>query len=221
MAKWTIEIVNGGDQARSYALLADSPEVTLEGAPVPVLPAVCASFDYVESGQPRSVTFSEAVQALVDFPTTVEVDRVVIRAFAVPVDPIARDLVTITQMENDGHGVRGFARKTTPGAAEPGCFAIHGQVDFPRETATAMGMAKLINSKAPVPAAVFAGQPHVTYQIRPKPVFHLIEGRYVVGKLLDLAHKAGAIIDFTGRDQAKATVSQAADGRFDVVYDPA
>jgi len=82
-------------------------------------------------------------------------------------------------------------------------------------------VAKLINSDAPAPAAVFAARPHVTYQIRPKPIFHLIEGRYHTGKLLDLNGRARAVIDFTGRDQVKATISQTADGRFEVAYDPA
>jgi hypothetical protein len=220
MAKWTIEIVNGGDEARSYALLAAPPEVTLDGAPVPVLPAVCVAFDYVEPGQPRGATFSEAVQALCDWPTKVAPDHVVASPFAAPVNPVARDLVSITHMSSDGPS-RGFAEETTPGAAEPGCFAIHTKADFPPGAVVALGMAKLINSSTPVPAAAFTARPHVTYQVRPKPVFHLIEGRYVAGKLLDLARKTGAVIDFTGRDQAKATISQSADGRFDVTYDPA
>jgi len=95
MAKWTIEIVNGGEQARSYALLADPPDVTLDGAPVPVLPAVCASFDYVEPGQARGATFSEAVEALCDWPTEVAPDLVIARAITFAVNPVARDLATI------------------------------------------------------------------------------------------------------------------------------
>ncbi|NGM48881.1 hypothetical protein G5B46_04615 [Caulobacter sp. 602-2] len=217
MAVWTIEIVNGGDAVRSYGLLPAPPDVTQDGAPVAALPAVCAAFDYVEPGAPRTTTFSEAVQALVDFPAVVQVDRVIKGLFAVPVNPLARDLVTITHMDDQG-GSRGFAEELTSGAAEPGHFAIRTKADFPNGDGVVLGMTKQIDSNEPVPAAVFAARPQVTYQIRPRPVFHLIEGRYVRGKVLDLSARAGAVIDFTGRERAKATVLQAADGGFSVTY---
>lgn len=220
MAIWTIEIVNGGGKVRSYALLPAPPDVTLDGAPVAVLPAVCAAFDYVEPGAPRVTTFSEAVQALVDFPAAVQVDRVIKSPFAVPVNPLARDLVTITHMDHQGSG-RGFAEELTSGAAEPGHFAIRTKVDFPDGDGVVLGMTKQIDSNEPVPAAVFDARPHVTYQIRPRPVFHLVEGRFVRGKVLDLSTRPSAVIDFTGRERARAAVVQAADGVFSVSYDPA
>ncbi|AYV46870.1 hypothetical protein CFHF_08100 [Caulobacter flavus] len=218
MAVWTIEIVNAGGKVRSYALLPAPPDVTLDGASVAVWPAVCAPFDYVEPNAPRAATFSEAVQALFAFPAKVEVERVIKAAFTAPVNPLARDLVTITHMDHEGPS-RGFAEKLTAGAAEPGHFAIDTKADFPEGDGVVLGLTKQIDSNEPVPAAVFDARPHVTYQIRPRPVFHLIEGRFVRGKVLDLSTRPGAIIDFTGRERAKATVVQAADGGFSVTYE--
>ncbi|MEH0197442.1 hypothetical protein V7S57_17260 [Caulobacter sp. CCNWLY153] len=223
MAVWTIEIVNGGARARSYALLPAPPDVTLDGAPVAVWPSVCAPFDYVEPNEPRTTTFSEAVQALIAFPAKVEVDRVIKGPFTAPVNPLARDLVTITHMDDHG-GVRDFAHDLASGAAEPGHFAIRTKADFPggdgpEVDGVVLGMTKQIDSNEPVPAAVFTARPHVTYQIRPRPVFHLVEGRYVRGKVLDLSARGGAVIDFTGRERAKATVVHAADGGFSVSYE--
>lgn len=120
---------------------------------------------------------------------------------------------------DDHGGVRDFAHELTSGAAEPGHFAIRTEADFPEGDGVVLGMTKQIDSSEPAPAAVFDALPHVTYQIRPRPVFHLIEGRYVRGKVLDLSARAGAVIDFTGRERAKATVAHAADGGFSVTYE--
>jgi len=218
MAVWTIEIVNRGAKARSYALLPAPPDVTQDGAPVTVWSVVCAPFDYVEPKEPRVTTFSETVQALVSFPAAVEVDRVIKGTFTLPVNPLARDLVSITHMERV-RGSQSIAQEMTSGAAEPGHFAIRTDADFPEGDGVVLGMTKQIDSTEPVPAAVFKARPHATYQIRPRPVFHLVEGRYVRGKVLDLSAKTGVVIDFTGRERARATVVQAADGGFSVSYE--
>lgn len=213
MAIWTIEVLNHTGGVKSYAVLAAPPEVTQGGHPVPVFSTAWIPFDYVEAGERGTATFSEAVYALFKWPLTLAPKVVVPRGFTQAVNPVAQDLITITEM-----GRNSMSTLPTSGAAPPDSFAIFTEADFPADGPVVLGMSKLGNNRSPTPVAAFTAQPHVTFDIKPGARFHVVEGRYARGKVVDLAQTPGAVIDFTGREKAVATVTQGADGAFTVTY---
>ena len=213
MAIWTIEVLNDSGGVKSYAVLAAPPEVTQGGRPVPVHSTAWIPFDYVEPGDRGTATFSEAVYALFTWPVTLAPKVVVPRGFTQAVNPVARDLITIKEM-----GRRSMSAVPTPGAAPPDSFSIFTEADFPADGPVVLGMSKLGAHPSPTPVAAFAAQPHVTFDIKPGARFHVVEGRYVRGKVIDIARTPNAVIDFAGREKAVATVTQGADGAFTVVY---
>lgn len=213
MAIWTIEVLNHTGGVRSYAVLAAPPEVTQGGRVVPVLSTAWIPFDYVEPGDLRTATFSEAVYALFVWPLILAPKVVVPRGFTQAANPVARDLITVKEM-----GRRSLSTVPTPGGAPPDCFSIFTEANFPADGPVVLGMSKLGVNRSPTPVAAFAAQPRVTFDIRPGARFHVVEGRHVRGKVIDLAHAPNAVIDFTGQEKAVATVTQGADGALTVVY---
>jgi len=69
-----------------------------------------------------------------------------------------------------------------------------------------------------IPVATWTAQSNRTYKVFPKMVYYISTGAYTSGDIIDVADlREVATIDFTGRKETIAEVTQKDDGRFSVV----
>jgi hypothetical protein len=218
MAVWTIEVINDSGATKDYAVFNAPPEVRFDGDLIQVHPCAWLVYDGVGPDERRRSTFSESIDLCVDLNGGILAPGVVVQNNAsVPVDPRARDRVSILSgnsgqifgpVEHD-RSAYGTVSVETPA---PG--------SFPDPKVSLVEIGKFGDSDLPVPTAAFPARPNGVFEIKPSTRFHMIEGRYLRGEALGLFPPPGAVIDFAGRGDVKATVVQSADGVFTVSYGP-
>ncbi|EJL25463.1 hypothetical protein PMI01_04367 [Caulobacter sp. AP07] len=216
MAILTIEILNDGGAARSYAVFSAPPEVTFENRPVKAHPCAWLVFDQTPAGGRVTSTFSESVYAFLNCPASLTPGIVAVDNTSVPADPRARDWIPVVQ-------TRGFFKfgETTQGKSAYGTFSLMTDEHVTAQNQVVLGVAKFGDSSLAVPIAGFVGQPGGLFEIKPVLKFHVVEGTYARGEVVGLDGPGdGAVVDFTGKGDVKATVTHHADGTYTVQYGP-
>ena len=107
----------------------------------------------------------------------------------------------------------------TANDAPAGQFSITSAPDFNTGAPFVFGLAKTNNIGLVAPVATFAGQPNTTFNIAPVTNFWVSTGSYTAGTVIDVTAIGPSIeIDFTGRSETTAIVTQDLSNQFTVKY---
>ena len=102
-----------------------------------------------------------------------------------------------------------------------GSYEIIANSDFDASAGYLFGLARPGNIPGiPSPVSTFLAEPNGTYNITPVEKFYIAEGVYTPGSIIDVSTTSTVSlgIDFTGKSQVAAVVTQASNGSFSVVY---
>jgi hypothetical protein len=216
MAILTIEILNDSGAAKSYAVFSAPPEVRFENRPVKAHPCAWLVFDPTPAGGRVTSTFSESVYAFLNWPASLAPGVVVLDNTCVSADPRARDWIPVVQ-ERDYFAFG----ETVQDRSAYGTFSLMTDEHVTAQNQLVLGVGKFGNSSLAVPIACFVGQPSGLFEIKPILKFHVVEGTYVRGEVVGLdGPTGGAVVDFTGKGDVKATVTHHANGTYTVQYGP-
>jgi hypothetical protein len=216
MATYTIKILNNSQASKSYVAFLAQPTVTSNGGATPVYTNAWATFENVTDGSWDSVVYTETTYAYWAQPsTTLSPGATMDSGGSKPVNTATKDTVAFTNT-----GATGFASVASPGTAQNGSFSIATTTDFMPQNNFVFGLASDNGTPIPSPVATFSALPNEVYNVTPVVKFYVADGLYQAGAIIDYSgvSNVAAAIDFTGLPQTTATVTQAANGSFSVVY---
>lgn len=211
MTRYTIQVWNQSQAAKSYVLFLRQPEFSTNGGDAQVYTNAWATFAGVTNGGFDRITFDETVYAYWSHPP---VGGQMLSGGVMPVNIQTHDTVAFS-----GGSPTGFTTLTSPGTAQTGSFSIVTGSDFTPANGYVLGMARIAGTPIPVPTMTIPALPNQVCNIRPIHTYYVAEGVYAPGEVIDATLlTANAEIDFTGRAQTTATVIQQANGTFAVTY---
>jgi hypothetical protein len=216
MATYTIRIYNQSLIDKAYVAFMQAPLVTANGGTTPIYTNAWATFENITNGGWDSVVYNQTTYAYWSQPAESLSPGVTIDSGGVmPVNTATKDTVTFTNT-----GATGFSALTSPGTAQNGSFQIVGGNDFTPQNGFVFGLASDNGGVVPSPVATFAAAPNEKYNVTPVVKFYVADGAYSQGEVIDVTTVSNsyATIDFTGRPQTSATVTQGANGIFNVTY---
>lgn len=216
MATYTIKIYNQSTIDKAYVAFMEAPIVTANGGSTEPYINAWATFENLTSGGFDSLIYNETTYAYWSQPSEALSAGVTIDSGGVmPVNTATNDSVTFTNS-----GATGFSTLTSPGTAQNGSFQIVTGTDFMPANGYVFGLASDNGSLIPSPVATFAAAPNEKYNITPVVKFYVADGSYTPGEVIDVTTVSNnyATIDFTGRPQTTANVTQGANGIFTVTY---
>jgi hypothetical protein len=217
MATYTIQVLNASGFAKSYVLFMPPPLVTGAGGHTVVYTNAWVTFDGILPNGIDSVTYTDLTFAYwatsvmpVAFGATMG------RSGFAAVDVTKRDSVPFIGTVPTGFG------KVTPGGALAGAYRIVASGDFNASNGYMFGMALTGNvPSAPSPVATFTAEPNDTFNVVPTTTkCYVSDGAVTRSQIIDYAKastKAG-IVDFAGRAQTSAIVTQGTNGLFTTQY---
>ena len=113
----------------------------------------------------------------------------------------------------------GFDFSKTANDAPAGQFSITSASNFGKTSQFVFGLAKINGSGLVAPVATFAGQPNTTFNIAPVTNFWVSTGSYTAGTVIDITAIGQSIeVDFTGKSETTAIVTQDSSRQFTVRY---
>lgn len=214
MATYTIQVLNHSQVPKSYVLFSEPPQVNPGGTSPQVFANAWITFNSVKNGGYDQVSYDDRVDAFWgSLPEQLAVGTVVGSGGSTPVDTAQQDGVTFST-DPTGFG------QVKPQQAITGAFQIASGSDFNPKSGYVFGMSKPGRTPIAEPVATFTAEPNEKYNIIPVVKFYVADGAYTTGEVIDvksLSAKAGEI-DFTGKTQTTATVTQGSDGLFTVQY---
>ena len=215
MATYTIQILNESGFPKSYVVFSQPPEVTSSGGSTQVFTNAWVTFSSTKPGGFDKVSYDDVTDAYWGTtPSAIGTGVIVSTGGFVTANTEHQDSVTFTATEPRGFG------PVTHGKASTGAFQIVAQSDFTAKDKIVFGMAKPTNTPIAEPVATFAAEPNDTFDVIPVVKFYVADGAFTTGQIIDVkkfSTKSGEI-DFTGRSQTTATVTQKADGSFTLEY---
>lgn len=216
MATYTIRIYNQSLANKSYVAFMEAPVVSASGGTTPIYTNAWATFENITNGGWDSVVYTDSTYAYWSPSSEALTPSTVLDSGGVmPVSTATQDTVTFTNT-----GATGFTGVVSPGTAQNGAFAIASSTDFTPVNNFVFGLASENGGVIPAPVACFQALPDETYNITPVVKFYVADGLYTPGQVIDVSAVSNscATIDFTGRPQTTATVSQSPNGGFSVAY---
>ncbi len=216
MATYKIKIYNQSLINKSYVAFMQAPIVTASGGTTPIYTNAWATFENVTNGSWDSVTYSETTYAYWSQPSeALSPGTVVDSGGVMQVNTATKDTVAFTNT-----GGTGFTTLTSPGGAQDGSFQIVTSADFTPANNFAFGLASNNGGVIPSPVATFPAAPNEKYNVTPVVKFFVADGAYQEGEIIDVTTVSNtyATIDFTGRPETTATVTQGSNGVFVVTY---
>lgn len=216
MSSYTIQILNNSGASRSYFAFMAPPVVKSSGGDPVVYTNAWVTFQSITNGGYDVITVSGDTYA---YWGTTQGDLRPGARFdsggVARVNPGAGDSLAFTS-----GAPTGFGPASRPVTAAAGGVSIVAGADFTPEHGYALGLAAPGRTPAPTPVATFAARPEAIYEITPSLRFHVAEGDYFPGEVIDLAVLSAnmATIDFTGILNTTATAIQGGDGGWTVVY---
>jgi hypothetical protein len=215
MTEYTIQVLNNSGFAKSYVIFQEPPVVTSSGSNVEVFSNAWVTFPSLLPGGYDKVVYDDVVEAYWGtLPSRLSPTVVVNSGGFADVDTATQDSVTF-----QGSTPRGFGAVTS-GQANTGAYQIVANSDFTAANNFVFGMAKRGSTPIPTPVATFLAQPNVTFDVIPVVKFYVSDGCYTEGEIIDVKSFStqSVTIDFTGLPQTTASIVQAANGSFSVVY---
>lgn len=215
MAIYTIQVWNQSKFPKSYVAFMQSPVVTGRGGDPDIYANAWATFPSLLNGGFDSITYEDVTYAYWGTaPRELAPNTSVVWGGVAQVNTATRDSIAF-----DGSDSLGF-EAVQNGGAMTGSYQITATTDFTKDNNYVFGLARPGKTPLPTPVATFLAQPNDTFNITPVEKFYVADGVYTPGAVIDVSMTSSeyAEIDFTGKPQTTATVIQAADGSFSVVY---
>jgi hypothetical protein len=220
MATYNIKVLNSSGFAKSYVIFQEPPVITSEGSQPKVYTNAWVTFGNVLPGSFDNVQYTDvtfAYWASTQLP--VAPGTVVYQGGNAQVDIASRDSVTFFGDTSNDQAI-GFG-PVSHGGAISGSYRIIANSDFTASNGFLFGLARPGNVPGvPTAAATFLAEPNDTFNITPVVKFYVADGAYVPGQIIDytkVSTKAGPI-NFTGKTQTHAVVTQGQYGDFAVEY---
>jgi hypothetical protein len=215
MATYTINLYNQSNYTKNYVVFNKPPQLNSSGGDTQIYANAWVSLPNVANNGTEIVSTSDSVYAYYGTaPVQLAPGVMVTQGGATPVNTATQDSLTFIGTEP------GAFSAVTSGVADTGAFQIIANSDFESNANYVFGMAKMTAVGIPVPVATFTAMPSDTFNVIPVVTFYIAEGKYTPGTIIDVkeASTKAATIDFTGRPQTTATVTQEGDGSFKVAY---
>ncbi|WP_454717066.1 hypothetical protein [Caulobacter segnis] len=215
MAIYTIQVWNQSKFAKSYVAFMQTPVITGRGGDPDIYTNAWATFPSLLDGGFDSITYEDVTYAYWGTaPRELAPNTSVVWGGVAKVNTTTQDTVAF-----DGSDSLGF-EAVQLGGAMTGSYQITATTDFTADNNYVFGLARPGKTPLPTPVATFKAQPNDTFNITPVEKFYVADGAYTPGAVIDVSMSSSdfAEIDFTGKPQTTATVIQAANGSFSVVY---
>jgi len=215
MATYTINLYNQSTFTKNYVVFNKLPQLNTSGSDPQIFANAWLSLPNVANNGTEMVSTSDSIYAYYGTaPQQLAPGVMVTQGGATPVNTATEDSVTFIGAEP------GAFSAVTSGEADTGAFQIIANSDFEPTANYVFGMAKMTAAGIPVPVATFTAMPSDTFNVIPVVTFYISEGKYTPGTIIDVkeASTKAAMIDFTGRPQTTATVTQGSNGLFNVAY---
>ncbi|WP_454760767.1 hypothetical protein [Caulobacter segnis] len=215
MAIYTIQVWNQSKFAKSYVAFMQTPVITGRGGDPDIYTNAWATFPSLLDGGFDSITYEDVTYAYWGTaPRELAPNTSVVWGGVAKVNTTSQDTVAF-----DGSDSLGF-EAVQLGGAMTGSYQITATTDFTADNNYVFGLARPGKTPLPTPVATFKAQPNDTFNITPVEKFYVADGAYTPGAVIDVSMSSSdfAEIDFTGKPQTTATVIQAANGSFSVVY---
>jgi hypothetical protein len=217
MATYTIQVLNSSGFAKSYFLFVEPPHVTSAGSPVVVYSNAWVTFDGILPNGIDSVTYNDATFAYwATAVMPVAAGATMGRSGFAAVDVTQQDSVPFIGAVPTGFGT------VAPGGALAGAYRILASSDFDASDGYMFGLALTgYVPGVPSPAATFMAEPNDTFNVVPVTTkYYVTDGAVTRGQIIDYSTastKAG-VVDFSGRAQTNAIVTQGTNGLFSTQY---
>lgn len=216
MATYNIQVLNSSGFAKSYVLFMQPPQVTSTGGQPVVYTNAWVTFNGIQPSGTDSVAYTDSTFAYWATATLpVAVGTTMGQSGFAAVDTSQQDSVPFIGTSPIGFG------PVTQGGAMTGSYRIIASGDFTASNGYLFGLARPGNIPGiPSPVATFLAEPNDTFNITPVVKFYVADGAYTPGAIIDyttLSTIAGTI-DFTGRSQTNAVVTQGTNGEFNTQY---
>ncbi|WP_165188322.1 hypothetical protein [Caulobacter soli] len=215
MATYTLQILNESGFNKSYVFFMTPPVVTTTGASPEIFTNAWVTFNSVGQGSYDTVTYTDTTYAFWGTtPSQLAPGVILASGGSALVDTTAQDEVTFIASPT------AFSAPPVPGKAQTGSFAIVANSDFVAADNYVFGLAQASSTPIPAPVATFVAEPNDTFNITPVVTFYVADGAYTAGEVIDYSSVSttAAQIDFTGRPETTATVTQGTNGLFTIQY---
>lgn len=217
MASYTVKVPNSSGFAKSYALFMPPPQLSAAGGQPTVYTNAWVTFSGILPNGIDTITYSDTTFAYWATAT-------------LPMGPGATmgqsGFAAVSVAKQDsvpfiGAVPAGFGQVTAGGAAA-GAYRIIASSDFNASNGYVFGFALPGNIPSlPSPVATFLAEPNDSFNVMPVTTkCYVTDGAYTTGAVIDygtVVAKAGAV-DFTGRAQSSAVVTQGSNGLFTTQY---
>lgn len=217
MATYTIQVLNSSGFAKSYVLFMPPPHVAGAAGHTIVYTNAWVTFDSILPSSLDCVTYTDSTFAYwATAVMPVAIGATMGRSGFAAVDVTQRDSVPFIGAVPTGFGT------VTPGGALAGAYRIVASSDFNASNGFMFGLALTGNvPNVPSPVATFTAEPNDTFDVVPVTTkCYVSDGAVTRSQIIDYAKasiKAG-IVDFAGRAQTTAIVTQGSNGLFTTQY---
>ena len=215
MATYTLQILNNSGFPKSYMFFMQAPTVAATGGSPHVFTNAWVTFPSMLDSSYDQVTYTDTTYAFYGTaPSQLAPGIIIGRGGNKLVDTSQRDSVTFVSGPPTGFG------NVSHGAAQTGSFEIVAASDFTSANNYVFGMSAAGKTPIPTPIATFEAEPNETFNVTPVVRFYAADGAFTPGEVIDVSAVStkAAVMDFTGKPQTTATVTQNRDGSFAVVY---
>lgn len=221
MTTYTVQVLNSSGFAKSYVLFMEPPQVTGGGGKTIVYSNAWVTFDGILPNGIDTVTYPDSTFAYwATSVMPVAAGATMGRSGFAAVDVAQQDSVPFIGAVPTGFGT------VTPGGALAGAYRIIASSDFTASNGYLFGLALTgAVPGVPSPVATFTAEPNDTFNVVPVTTkCYVSEGAATKGQIINYAKafaKASAkpgTVDFAGRAQTSAIVTQGANGLFTTQY---
>lgn len=217
MATYSIRVLNNSGFVKNYVIFMEPPIVNNKGANPQVYTNAWVTFQGVQPGSVDVVNYTDETSALWATATTQVAPGTTVDQYGtIPVNTATQDSVTFVG-DSDATGFTNLVH----GGAMTGSYEIIANADFESSAGYLFGLARPGNIPGiPSPVATFLAEPNGTFNVTPVEKFYIAEGVYTPGSIIDVSTVSTVYcpIDFTGKAQVAAVVTQGSNGAFSAVY---
>jgi hypothetical protein len=216
MATYNIQVLNSSGFAKSYVLFMQPPQVSATGGQPVVFTNAWVTFNGILQNSTDSVTYTDSTFAYWATATMpVAPGTTMGQSGFAAVDTSQQDTVPFMGAAPIGFGA------ATHGGAMTGSYRIVAKGDFTASNGYLFGLARPGKTpNIPSPVATFLAEPNDTFNVTPVIKFYVADGAYTPGEIIDYTSlsTAAGTVDFTGKAQTNAVVTQGANGLFSTQY---
>jgi hypothetical protein len=216
MATYNIQVLNSSGFAKSYVVFMQPPAVAATGGQPVVFSNAWVTFNGIQPNGTDAIQYTDSTFAYWATATMpIAPGTTMGQSGVAAVDTRAQDSVPFIGTVPIGFG------PVTLGGAMTGSYRIIASGDFNPSNGYLFGLARPGNVPGiPSPVATFVAEPNDTFNVTPVIKFFVADGAYTPGEIIDYstASTNAGSVDFTGRAQSNAVVTQGSDGLFSTQY---